>query len=74
MMGVGVGCMDEKHITFDDRKKKRITFDDGRGEEEEGEVRIKVLRTRVHPEGSCRRLKCTSVSKLIVVGRKSPPC
>ena len=22
MMGVGVGCMDEKHITFDDRKKK----------------------------------------------------
>ena len=39
MMGVGVGCMDEKHITFDDRKKnaldltiekKRIRFDDGR--------------------------------------------
>ena len=52
MMGVGVGCMDEKHITFDDRKKKRIRFDDrkknaldltmGGGEEEE--VRIKIMR------------------------------
>ena len=64
MMGVGVGCMDEKHITFDDRKKKRIRFDDrkttakthqirrweGEGEEEEEgeEVRIKVMRTRVY--------------------------
>ena len=30
-MGGGVGCEDEKHITFDDRKKKRIRFYDGRG-------------------------------------------
>ena len=29
-MGGGVGCEDEKHITFDERKKKRIRFDDGR--------------------------------------------
>ena len=28
MIGVGVGFMDGKHITFDDRKKKRIRFDD----------------------------------------------
>ena len=30
MMGAGVGCVDEKHITFGDREKKRIRFDDGR--------------------------------------------
>ena len=29
MMGGGVGCVDEKHIIYDDRKKKRIRFDDG---------------------------------------------
>ena len=37
MMGGGVGCVVEKHITIDDRKKKCITFYDGRREEEEGE-------------------------------------
>ena len=24
MMGVGVGCVDEKHIAFDDRKKNTL--------------------------------------------------
>ena len=28
MMGGGVSCVDEQHITFDDKKTKRITFDD----------------------------------------------
>ena len=31
MMGVGVGCMDEKHITFDDRKKKTLDLTMGGG-------------------------------------------
>ena len=44
MMGVGVGCMDEKHITFDDRKKNALHLTMGGGEE----VRIKVIRTRVY--------------------------
>ena len=26
MMGDGVGSVDEKHIIYDDRQKKRITF------------------------------------------------
>ena len=26
MMGGGVGCVDEKHITFDDRKKNALHF------------------------------------------------
>ena len=31
MMGVGVGCMDEKHITFDDRKKNALDLTMGGG-------------------------------------------
>ena len=31
MMGVGVDCVDERHIVYDDRKNKRITFYDVRG-------------------------------------------
>ena len=34
MMGVGVGCVDEKHITFDDRKKNALDLTMV-GEEEE---------------------------------------
>ena len=30
-MGVGVGCMDEKHITFDDRKKNALDLTMGGG-------------------------------------------
>ena len=31
MMGVGVGCVDEKHITFDDRKKNALDLTMGGG-------------------------------------------
>ena len=31
MMGVGVGCMDEKHITFYDRKKNALHMTMGCG-------------------------------------------
>ena len=41
---VHINCID-----FNDKNNKRITFDDGRRGEEEGEgVRIKVMRTRVY--------------------------
>ena len=49
MMGVGVGCVDEKHIIYDDRKK-RITFYDvrvrGRGRGRRVRRRIKAARSR----------------------------
>ena len=31
MMGVGGGCVDEKHITFDDRKKNALDLTMGGG-------------------------------------------
>ena len=31
MMGGGVGCVDEKHITFDDRKKNKFDLTMGGG-------------------------------------------
>ena len=31
MMGVGVGCVDEKHITFDDIKKNALDLTMGGG-------------------------------------------
>ena len=31
MIGVGVGCMDEKHITFGDRKKNALDLTMGGG-------------------------------------------
>ena len=43
-MGGGVGCEDDQHITFDDRKKNELHLTMGGGEE----VRIKVIRTRVY--------------------------
>ena len=46
MMGVGVGCVDEKHIIYDDRKKKRITFYDVRVRGVRGRRRIKAARSR----------------------------
>ena len=47
MMGVGVGCVDEKHIIYDDRKKKRITFYDVRVRGRvRGRRRIKAARNR----------------------------
>ena len=47
MMEGGVGCVDEKHIIYDDRKKKRITFYDVRGRlRGRGRRRIKAGRNR----------------------------
>ena len=49
-MGGGVGCVDEKVITFDDRKKNAFHFTmGGGGGGGEGRRRIKVMRSRVRP-------------------------